>query len=520
MNWLRTYSIRARLLTCMALVVAIGMIIGTGTTLDLLRLRKGFEGLTQGELAAVMEMNRVAMAIAHLHAAERDIFAGPAAQMAELRRPWQTAAESAARAAQSVRERAASDPGTHQAIEAMQQRLKAYTQAMGAALLQLENGQSSVSTAQAARQDLRAAEQRLEQAAQTLQVAATQRHMEVSARIKRSIGMLWILLLSPGIIFLPLMWASIVSVVRPLRHAEQVVVAIAHGDLGQRIDIGGQDEIAHLLSAMNGMQAELNKMVDAVRHSSADMLTASTQIAAGNQDLSGRTEQTAVSLQQTTASIERLNHNVHESAQAARGANDLANQARNQAEHGGEVVAEVVANMEQISQASHKIGDITGVIDSIAFQTNILALNAAVEAARAGEQGRGFAVVASEVRSLAKRSAEAAREIKALIGASVERVDAGSQRVRDAGTAMQEIVAAIRRVTEAMAGIATATNEQSEGLSKVAQAVTSLDHMTQQNAALVQQSAAAADNLQSQASTLTNVVQRFRVDEHAHLQPH
>jgi methyl-accepting chemotaxis protein len=252
-------------------------------------------------------------------------------------------------------------------------------------------------------------------------------------------------------------------------------------------------------------------MVASVRESAQSMLRASTEIAAGNQDLSLRTEQTASSLQETASSMEQLNDTVDRSAMSAFTANELADTASQRAQHGGEVVGNVVQQMDAISQASRQINDIIGVIDGIAFQTNILALNAAVEAARAGEQGRGFAVVAGEVRSLAQRSAEAAREIKTLIGQSVERVDVGAQRVKDAGDVMHEIVTSITRVTQAMGEITGATQVQAQGINQVSKAVGQLDQMTQQNAALVEESAAAADSLRQQALALHEAVARFKL---------
>jgi methyl-accepting chemotaxis protein len=239
---------------------------------------------------------------------------------------------------------------------------------------------------------------------------------------------------------------------------------------------------------------------------------ASTEVAVGNADLSGRTEQAASNLQQTASSMEQLTGTVKHTADSARTANQLAGSAAEVARRGGEVVSQVVATMEDINQASRKIADIIGTIDGIAFQTNILALNAAVEAARAGEQGRGFAVVAGEVRNLAQRSAEAAKEIKSLIGSSVDKVDAGTRLVGDAGTTMGEIMASVQRVSDTIGEISAAASEQSEGIGQVNTAVTQLDQMTQQNAALVEQSAAAAESLKSQASKLNGLVSVFKVD--------
>jgi methyl-accepting chemotaxis protein len=310
----------------------------------------------------------------------------------------------------------------------------------------------------------------------------------------------------------PLTLANSRSITEPVAHAAAVAESIAAGDLTTPIRHAGRDETAQLLAALGRMQASLGSVVGAVRHSSRDIRTASGEVAAGSADLSARTEQTAGSLQQTASTMEQLTGTVRQSAEAARQASGLAQAAVQAAERGGSVVAQVVATMSEIHSASQRIADIIGVIDGIAFQTNILALNAAVEAARAGEQGRGFAVVAAEVRSLAQRSAEAAKEIKGLIGASVEKVDSGSRLVGDAGTTMTQVVAEVRRVTQVVSEISTAAADQSDGIGQVNGAVGQLDGMTQRNAALVEQSAAAADALQSQAQRLAELVERFRVD--------
>jgi methyl-accepting chemotaxis protein len=317
------------------------------------------------------------------------------------------------------------------------------------------------------------------------------------------------------LVVVPLTLMNSVAITRPIDHAREVALAIAQGDLTRHIDVAGRDETADLLRALAHMQQSLSGLVGEVRQASENIHTASNEVASGNTDLSHRTEQAASSLQQTASSMEQLTGNVKQSAEAAHQASQMAGSASSVAQRGGEAVSQVVATMDEINQASRKIGDIIGVIDGIAFQTNILALNAAVEAARAGEQGRGFAVVAGEVRSLAGRSAEAAREIKSLIAASVEKVDSGSRQVQDAGATMNEIVASVRRVADIIHEITAASTEQSQGIGQVNTAVNSLDQMTQQNAALVEQSAAAAESLKDQASTLHDLVARFHLAEGA-----
>ncbi|MBE7941560.1 MULTISPECIES: methyl-accepting chemotaxis protein [Ramlibacter] len=301
------------------------------------------------------------------------------------------------------------------------------------------------------------------------------------------------------------------SIVKPIARAVHVAETVAGGDLSSEIRPEGRDETARLLQALANMNGNLVRLVGEVRSSSESIATGSGQIATGNSDLSARTEQQASSLQETAASMGQLTSTVRSNAETAQQATQLASTASQVATAGGHAVQEVVSTMNDISAASHKIADIIGVIDGIAFQTNILALNAAVEAARAGEQGRGFAVVASEVRSLAQRSADAAREIKALIGDSVDKVQAGSQQVDRAGRTMGEIVEQVKRVSELIAQIGHATGEQAVGIDQVGEAVTRLDQVTQQNAALVEESAAAAASLNQQASRLVSAVGVFKL---------
>jgi methyl-accepting chemotaxis protein len=301
------------------------------------------------------------------------------------------------------------------------------------------------------------------------------------------------------------------SITQPMAGAVQTAEAVAEGDLTSRVDSSGHDEAARLLQALGRMNQRLSDLVRQVRSGSDSIATGSQQIAAGSTDLSQRTEKQAASLQETAASMEQLNATVKHNADTAQQASQMATAASDVARKGGQAVDEVVSTMQEISASSRKIEDIIGVIDGIAFQTNILALNAAVEAARAGEQGRGFAVVASEVRSLAQRSAAASKEIKTLIGDSVQKVQAGAGLVDAAGHAMVEVVSSVRKVSDLIAEIAAASQEQSAGIEQVNTAITQMDQVVQQNASLVEEASAATESMKEQAGALLRSVSRFRL---------
>ncbi|MET0980760.1 MAG: methyl-accepting chemotaxis protein, partial [Telluria sp.] len=306
-------------------------------------------------------------------------------------------------------------------------------------------------------------------------------------------------------------WLLVRAIVRPLEEAVRIAGAVAQGDLTQRIEVRSNDETGRLMGALRDMNDSLVEIVTRVRAGTDTIATASTEIADGNLDLSSRTEQQAGSLEETASSMEELTSTVKQNADNARQANLLAGSASQVAGKGGAVVAQVVETMGAINTSASKIVEIIAVIDGIAFQTNILALNAAVEAARAGEQGRGFAVVAGEVRNLAQRSAAAAKEIKALIDDSVEKVHHGSALVDRAGATMSEIVDSVSRVTDIMAEISAASQEQTAGIEQVNEAIVQMDQTTQQNAALVEQASAAAQSLQHEAATLARTVGAFRI---------
>ncbi|MBV8035972.1 methyl-accepting chemotaxis protein [Roseateles sp.] len=331
--------------------------------------------------------------------------------------------------------------------------------------------------------------------------------MEESRRTQLTMLGLAVACLAVGIVAA---WLITRSVVGPLRAAIHEAEEVGRGDLSREIRANGRDETAQLTHALARMQQALRGLVGSVRHNADSVATASSEIATGNNDLSARTEAQASALEQTAASMEQLSATVRQNADNAEQADRLAQDASRVAQQGGAVVGEAVERMRGIEESSRRIGDIIGTIDAIAFQTNILALNAAVEAARAGEQGRGFAVVASEVRMLAQRSAEAAREIKGLIGDSVERIEEGAGLVNRAGETMEEVVSAIGRVAGIVREISSASREQSAGVAQVGEAITQMDQATQQNAALVEQSAAAAESLRQQADELVRLVSTFR----------
>jgi methyl-accepting chemotaxis protein len=340
---------------------------------------------------------------------------------------------------------------------------------------------------------------------------AAEEAAHATAQLNRDRWMLILTAMGAALVAGVLGWVISKSVTRPLSHAISLAESVAQGDLRQQIEVTGKDEMAQLLGALRSMSDNLSGMVRNVREAADGISTASSQIAIGNQDLSIRTESQASALQQTASSMAHMTSTVQHSAATSRKATDLASEAAKVAGEGGEVVGRVISTMEAINGSSRRIHDIIGVIDGIAFQTNILALNAAVEAARAGEQGRGFAVVAGEVRALAQRSAHAAKEIKTLISDSVAKVDAGGALVSEAGRTMGDIVQQVRTVTALMNDLNSATEQQSTGIGEVNAAVAAIDQGTQQNAALVEESAAAAESLRQQAQALSELISRFKL---------
>ena len=395
-----------------------------------------------------------------------------------------------------------------QAAQPVVQRYRAAALAAHAALLNDGKAEAAMKAFQEA---FSALEKALEKSGDAIEQSAAAASARAGANLERDRQLTAGLVAGALALLLVLGLQCLRSILRPLGQLIDATrdLDAGDGDLTRRLP-PAVAEFGTLSRHFNGFIERICSLVTEVQRATSQISSASQQIAAGNQDLSHRTEETAGSLQQTASSVEQINATVQQTAEAARQACALAMQASGTASRGGEVVGRVVATMDDITAASRRIADIIGTIDGIAFQTNILALNAAVEAARAGEQGRGFAVVAGEVRSLAQRSAEAAREIKTLIGTSVQRVESGSAQVRDAGQTMSEIVASVERVTQMIQEITTAAGEQSAGIGQVNDAVTGLDRMTQQNAALVEQSAAAAQAMREQAQRLAESVSGLR----------
>ena len=359
--------------------------------------------------------------------------------------------------------------------------------------------------------DIRQIDEKLVALTQHVDAAAAAEKQRLADMQQRVLAFQGAIVVSLAVLLGLIAWVLVRSIMGPLRRANDALERLAAGDLAQQLHAGGRDELAQMIRRLADTQAALQGLVRAIQGDADSVATASLEIARGNADLSARTERQAASLQQTAASMEQLTATVNTGADTARQANTLAQAASESARQGGDAVAEVVRTMAGILEASQRIADITVMIDGIAFQTNILALNAAVEAARAGEQGRGFAVVASEVRALAGRSGEAAREIKALIGRSVERVQAGHQLVLRAGSTMDQVVQQVRNVSGLVGDISAAVGEQRDGIEVVSQAVTQLDRATQQNAALVQQSADASVRLREKADGLRAAVGVFRL---------
>jgi len=511
---MRGFSIRIRMLGAVAVVLGIVALLGVAGVIGGLKLR----ALNQQFMAhSVHEMGSVALIrqnLGQVRLLEKQMVIDyeDGVAVLKLREAWAAAIGQTRKSLESMLEGEDDEdnPLARKAIE----HLIAYEKRSQTVLGNIQDGaydSARVADRMLARakEEVAATETLVAQIAAIVDAEVVQTQAAIGQTMTQALWVFGGIALAAMLLVGPMTMLNSVSITQPIDYAARVAESIAGGDLTMPIRVEGRDEAATLLSALQRMQQGLRDIVGQVRDASTAIQRSGSEVASGNGELSQRTEQAAGSLQQTAGSMEQLTAAVRHSAEAALEARRLADSAGQVAQRGGDAVGQVVVTMDEINASSRRIGDIIGTIDGIAFQTNILALNAAVEAARAGEQGRGFAVVAGEVRSLAQRSAAAAREIKTLIGASVERVETGSRQAADAGSTMQELVGSVRRVTDMMAGISTAAAEQSAGIGQVNGAVSDLDRMTQQNAALVEQSTAAAESLNEQATRLGELVGSF-----------
>ncbi|HEX5371345.1 MAG TPA: methyl-accepting chemotaxis protein [Aquabacterium sp.] len=513
----RQFTIRTRMLGAIATVMALMCLVAAAGLFGMIRLDNMASTFIDNTHRGAITLSDLRGALGNVRRYEKDIIinADKHDKVVEYQGKWRTAVGDAQRLSKELSELVDGDDKDE--LSGIHRLITAYAQAAAPVIAGIANGATTTSSdANAALKEAKAAAHAIEPLIPKLAAhMAEETRLNAQARQTTTLwsyGLLAICFALAVVVVVPLTLINMHSICRPIDTARRLAEQIAEGHLqtDKQLDTRGEDEAARLLRSLTHMQGALSHIVEQVRLSSDSIASASSEIAAGNQDLSNRTEQSASHLEQTAASVEEIAGTVRQSADSAREANELAASAAEVATKGGQVVSQVVSTMEDIHTSSRKISDIIGVIDGIAFQTNILALNAAVEAARAGEQGRGFAVVAGEVRSLAQRSAQAAREIKSLISASVDKVEQGSQLVADAGTTMTEIVNSVQRVSAIISEISHASVEQSSGIGEVNSSVASLDQMTQQNAALVEQAAAAAASLKDQAQHLTQVISVFQ----------
>ena len=521
MNALGRLSIRARLYFGTIFSLVLLVIIGAMGFIALDRTRGTLEVLFSQRVQTLTDMSDLRTALGDLRRAEKDIIINfnNTVEVAALRESWGKTLAALRKSLAEVRQVQAGDAAFVAAIDKSLDEIKQYEGGIVPIFDQIERAQIDGAGGGAYADRLKTHMEATDQLFSRLATSAREQMQEarqgvdtLAATMSGLIGVALVLALA---VLIPLTYLSVRSITRSLAQARDLAERIAGGDLSGDTQALNHDEVGQLVTAMGRMQQSLRGLVRQVQDAAGNISTASSEIATGNHDLSQRTEQTAANLEEAASSMEMLTSTVQQSAQASRQASDFASSAAEVAARGGAVVSQVVSTMDQITTSSRKIADITGVIDSIAFQTNILALNAAVEAARAGEQGRGFAVVASEVRSLAQRSAGAAKEIKELIGSSVERVEDGSRLVSQAGQTMTEIVGSVRRVSGIIHEITASAAEQSDNIGHISQSVTQLDQMTQQNAALVEQSTAASESLREQALQLTRAVSQFKLHDGA-----
>jgi len=517
MTLLGRLSIRAKLYFGTAFSLVLLVLIGAMGYVALDRTRDTLQELFEHRVATLTDMADLRTTLGNLSLAEKEIIINynNTVEVSKLRENWAAMLAQLNKSLAETKEHQKQDAEFTATIDKAVAELQQYETGIKPILQQIEDavldGAGGGAYANRFRKHTEEAEKLFKELADSARTQMDEARSGVQARTATMAVLIGAALLLGLAVLIPLTYLSVRSILQSLGQAGQLAERIAAGDLTQDVHTQQQDEVGQLVTTMARMQDALRSLVRQVQDAAGSISTASSEIANGNQDLSQRTEQTVPNLEETSASMETLTSTVQHSAESSRHASDMAGSAAQVAGRGGEVVAQVVQTMEQITTSSRKIGDITGVIDGIAFQTNILALNAAVEAARAGEQGRGFAVVASEVRSLAQRSADAAKEIKGLIGSSVERVEAGATLVGQAGQTMTEIVDSVQRVSGIISEITASAAEQRENISQVGQAVRHLDQMTQQNAALVEESAAASESLREQASALLRAASQFRL---------